>query len=191
MDKNTRETGAIDTMAPHAAIHLCVFHILQAIKRKLNTIVRGKERRREVVKMLQNIVYASTRNRFKEEVRQLRHQPDLGAFLGYFTTHWIESDFVWAQYQRKGVVTLSCRTNNYLESYHSKIKQFTRTSNTLSNCFIKVITLGQRRTGHEKRQSGKVTYKTRHNDPTSAATWFHAKSIRAKQILEERQQAKT
>ena len=56
VDKNTREKGAIDTVMPHPAIHLCVFHILQALKRKLNTVVCGKECRVEVVKLLQNII---------------------------------------------------------------------------------------------------------------------------------------
>ena len=90
-------------------------------------------------------------------------------------------------------MTLGSRKKNYLESYHSKIKQFTRTCNTLSNCFIKVYnylgTKEDRSREETLRQWIKVTYDTRHNHPTSTAIWFHAKPVRAKQMLEERQRA--
>ena len=50
-------------------------------------------------------------------------------------TQTIDFDFIWAQFQRKGVVTVGSLTNNYLESYHSQIKRFI---NMQTNCFIKV-----------------------------------------------------
>ena len=55
--------GAIDIVAPYTAIHLCVFHVLQALKKKLNTEVCGQEQLAEVLKLQYKVVYASTQDR--------------------------------------------------------------------------------------------------------------------------------
>ena len=76
IDKATSEIGALQDIFPNTPIHLCAFHVMNAMQKKLNDNIRGRERRTEVMKLLRKVGFAHREEQFYDNLRDLRRQQD-------------------------------------------------------------------------------------------------------------------
>jgi zinc finger SWIM domain-containing protein 3 len=118
VDKDFTEISAISHVLPDVQIHICIFHVLKAMKKEMCKRV-PKEQHKEAFSLLHKLVYARSDEVFDTTVDELK---EFDSFYGYLADNWLGSRNEWAFFARDDFITLGNLTNNRVESQFGKVK---------------------------------------------------------------------
>lgn len=119
-DKQPALRKCLRKIFPHASLYLCVFHTLQAMKRKVMELKIEPELKLEVLAILDKLVKSSNENQYTE-LHKILLQQCPSAMVEYFEKHWHPIREQWTMYNMtngNGGET----TNNRLESMNKQLK---------------------------------------------------------------------
>lgn len=136
VDKDQSEIGSVKAVIPHAEVHLCDFHVKEAMKRGGNKCISNYD---EIKPIVNKLIHAHTKEDYDEAYEELKNckekvKPEYAKsfphlitvpekpFLSYFNKNWHESDLVWSEFQRNVSFNLGERTTGRVESHNGKIK---------------------------------------------------------------------
>lgn len=152
IDCSTAETNATGTIFPGCQIQYCLFHVSQAWYRQLNTQVKysgsaadDRMVRGEVMASLKTALYKENIPVFLDRVNAFvtkyeNSQPD---FVKYFVDNWFNTAKyrVWSRAFHQ-LEFSHMLTNNYIESWHKKLKTcfLGRSRNKRLDCLVYILT---------------------------------------------------
>ena len=136
-DKDFTEIGAIEETMPNVSIHLCMWHVLCAMRHRVNQEKLDAECQEKIREVLQQIAYAHSSKEYDSGKEALQHETaDCSKLFQYFMTNWHSCWEKWVVYQRKDVPSYGNMTTNFLESFHSKLKKNLSCNSTLASCLL-------------------------------------------------------
>jgi len=165
IDKDFAEVGAIKDALPHVQIHLCVVHVLKAIRKEIMKTVQ-KEAQREVYSIVHSLVYAQTSTKFDSTWNKLDKYP---VFKQYMDTHWLPVKAWWVFYERACYVNLGNTTNNRIESQFGKLKQVVTRKSRMNECVRLLLSIVMSADVQDKYKQYKMRYKVAYANGYSGA----------------------
>lgn len=122
-DKDMVERNVLSSEFPNAELVLCLFHVLQALRREVTMDKMGirSEQRKQCLKALESIIASPSPEEYERRVEVLRNLKCDRVF-SYYMDNWdpIKDEFVaYFQSQR---FTLTTRTNNRVEAINGQLK---------------------------------------------------------------------
>jgi hypothetical protein len=139
IDKCMAEMGAIERIFPVAKIELCLYHVLDAFKKKLGTFRLKTEEAEPIQEILTYMALGcKSEEDYAEQLQELGNvcPPE---FYVYFLRHWDSRRHRWFPYHRKENVNFGDRTSNRIESYHQKLKQEVARKGPLKEMFVNIM----------------------------------------------------
>ncbi|CAG5090336.1 Protein of unknown function [Cotesia congregata] len=131
-DKDQTERNAIKKFFPGIPTYICIFHSLKIFKKEINKPDKNltSEERIEVAKIIEQLVYASSKKNYDDLYLQLNlaASPE---FIDYYNLNWHNIKNEWTVYNI-AINSLGNKTNNRLESINAKIKQVCKKNSPLS-----------------------------------------------------------
>ena len=118
--------SAIREIWPSARLLLCIFHILQQVRRWLYDKHHGvnKYDRVEIMKLFRKLVHADTVTSFEVAAQEMMEAEVLTKYLnaGVYFQDLVELKENWATCFRTDLMTRGTNTNNYVEAQFLVIK---------------------------------------------------------------------
>ena len=163
-DKDTCETNAIQAVFPGVPRHLCVFHVMSAIVKKLKTYHLPKDELEELTNLVRAVVLAKKEFLYKDAKNEL-FQSANEDFIKYFNKNWHGIPERWSEWQRAGVPTFGTTTTNHLESFHAKIKNSSVVdpSYPLHTCVRKLHNYTEKVSRDKREQNAQARAKVHYN----------------------------
>ena len=116
-DKDMAEIAAVKEIFPNAQQFVCIFHVLQAVNRRMQTARLLPDYFTEIDLAFHEAVYTLNPDRFSTLQQELCsvENDKLG---DYFRTNWFEwKPELWALHRREGALSFGNNTNNRIERY--------------------------------------------------------------------------
>ncbi|ELU04888.1 hypothetical protein CAPTEDRAFT_217392 [Capitella teleta] len=138
VDKCMAEISALDQIFPHAFVELCHFHVLDAFKRKINSLDCRAEEKDEVRRVVSKLCECRRENEYEEVKEELR-EASSESFFQYFLRNWDVMKERWVMFARQSRVNFVDRTSNRIESFHQKLKQEVARMGPLDLMFYNIL----------------------------------------------------
>ncbi|XP_052127882.1 uncharacterized protein LOC113216704 [Frankliniella occidentalis] len=123
IDKHPGEIVAIRDVLPNAEIHLCDFHVKDAMITK-KTLRQHTDQWYIVEPLLKKLIYAFSLEEYGSVYVELENTVGpKSTFMESFNKYWHNIDLVWTEYKRNKALTLGERTTSRVESHNAKIKK--------------------------------------------------------------------
>ena len=122
-DKDMVERDVMTEKLPHAALQICLFHVLRTFRREITCEKLGINagQRQCVLDILQRMAYAVTADDYDVLYQQLK---DLGitSVNTYFDANWHSIKEQWVEGLKRQHCNLLTSTNNRVEGFNQKLK---------------------------------------------------------------------
>ncbi|XP_052129333.1 uncharacterized protein LOC127750830 [Frankliniella occidentalis] len=123
VDKDQSELAAIKQVLPNAEVHLCDYHVKDAMKRTGFKKLAG-DKCDEVKPILDKLVYAFSKVDYDAAYAKLQEVVGVESkFMKYFDKYWHNSGLIWTEYRRNLAFTLGERTTGRVECHNARIKE--------------------------------------------------------------------
>lgn len=121
---------------PQIQTQLCLFHVLQNVKREITTTKRGITaiERKRVLAVITDMVYSVSEESYDSLYEEL-YNLDLLDVMEYFNTNWHGIRLEWALFGRNKYSNYLNYTSNRVESLNQKIKLIITKQSTLTKFF--------------------------------------------------------
>lgn len=158
-DKDMTERAAIQESLLPLKVNLimCAFHTLKTFNREITTDKRGitQQQRDESKRILQQMVYAESEERYLELYEELQKMPP--SVVEYFNENWHESRKEWSISTDFVQHNFGNGTNNRVESLNAKLKKDLDIYSSLED-FIKNFLIATECSHVEKDHRAAVLY---------------------------------
>lgn len=140
VDKSAANISSFETVFPHAAVQLCIFHAKQAFKRKIiqTNVGLSKSEQEDATKIFDRMLYGECTIRYNElchEMENIGNEP----LWNYFTNNWQNCAEMWAGCYVKHYKHFCNRTTNRVECFNQKLKSVVDRYSPLSKFFKDTI----------------------------------------------------
>ena len=109
---------------PNATIEICLFHVLKAVKSKVNSMNMNKQAKQCCKEWMQTLCYSWNKTDFNKNYNKMKQDKNINNnFLKYFNENWFNIKKMWVQAYRNQHFNIADTTNNRLESLNQKLKQ--------------------------------------------------------------------
>ena len=109
---------------PNATIEICLFHVLKAVKSKVNSMNMNKQAKQCCKEWMQTLCYSWNKTDFNKNYDKMKQDKNINNnFLKYFNENWFNIKKMWVQAYRNQHFNIADTTNNRLESLNQKLKQ--------------------------------------------------------------------
>ena len=124
VDRAESEIVSIKEILPNAEIHLCDYHVKNAIQRSGEK--KELENWDEIYPIVKKMIHAQTKEIYDKAYEELKVAAggDESPFMKYFNKRWHNSDLIWTEFRRNMFFTLGERTTGRLECHNAKIKMW-------------------------------------------------------------------
>ena len=121
IDKDQSEIASIREILPNAEVHLCDYHVKEAIKRSGASKLTDNW---PVVKtIIHKLIHAFTEEAYDKAYAELEELVGKDSkFMVYFNKFWHNSELVWTEYKRNMTFTVGERTTGRVECHNKNIK---------------------------------------------------------------------
>lgn len=145
-DKDMSQIASLKKAFPGANVHLCLFHILQAFLRQMNSLRKQSSIESQdielAMKMFRQMAFSTSESEYHEISKRFCDTfPE--KVTNYFKENWGHMSEMWAGYAFKNVTCYGETTNNKLESKNGQIKTLINHTDNLDMCLRKLIRLMQ------------------------------------------------
>ena len=134
IDKDFTEWNILSQEFPNATLLFCQFHVVKCLFKKVSDCEVPKEKRESIRDILRRIVHSKSEDEYQDLKRELLEEAN-DKFCEYILKNWNTCQSMWVSFQRDNFVHFANTTNNRLENSHSKLKQITHHSDSLSQMF--------------------------------------------------------
>lgn len=137
-DKDMTERKVFKEKMPQVSLQICLYHVLRTFNRELTIDKMGitSGERLTPLSITQELAYARNENIYMQKYEEFTQLCPNDRVKSYFDTNWHNIRNEWVEGLKAQQFNLGTRTNNRLESFFQKLKDFVKTKDSLKSFFI-------------------------------------------------------
>ena len=152
VDKSQAEIGAIEESFPECRVGICLFHTLQAMGRKIESVKElKKEERDKAKKYFSDLANARSQKQFEYILNAIRSEPVFvdNGLVDYLDTNWISKSHLWIQYQHETGLNFLDTTNNRIEATFRHLEEHINIDSPLDVLYLGLKTFLNSKYSHD------------------------------------------